>query len=86
MPKCEEPPAVGLGKPLTVLHSYIDAVVHTVEVSAAGLLCTRATRKCGVKDPGEFFYNDRAFGKRPCLQIRIDVTRDDIRGNSRVHC
>src|SRR5580704_8475096 len=73
MPKSEEPPVVRLSETLAVFHCDVDAVVFAVEISPSGWFSTGTVRKRGIKDPSEFFYNDRPFGKGARLQVRIDV-------------
>src|ERR1700739_2967943 len=78
MPKSEEAPAVCLCKALTVFHRHVDAVVRAVEIPASRRFLTRAVGKSRVKNPGQFFYDDRSFWKLACLQIGINVFLLDV--------
>src|SRR6266436_8433794 len=78
MAEGEEAPAIRLGKALTVFHSHVDAVVLAVKVPASGRFLTRAGWKSRVKNPGQFFYDDRSFWKLTCLQIGINVFLLDV--------
>src|SRR5258708_3904961 len=73
MPESVVTPAVGLGIPLTVFHRKVDAVELAIEIPASRWFRTRAVWKSRIKDPSQFFYNDRSFGKGTCLQICVDV-------------
>src|SRR5919197_1156642 len=74
MPEIEKPPAVGLGKALTVFHCDVHAVVLTVEIPVPRWFRPRPVWKSRIKDPSQFFYDDRSFWKLAGLQIRIDVS------------
>src|SRR5580700_5164546 len=78
MAEGEEAPAIGIGKALTVFHRHVDAVVCAVEIPASGWFLTRAVWKSRVKNPGQFFYDDRSFRKLACLQISINVFLLDV--------
>src|SRR4051812_15614074 len=73
MPECEEAPSIGLRKALTVFYCYVDAVVLAVEIPASGRFRPRPVWKSRIKDPGQFFDDDRSFWKLAGLEIRIDV-------------
>src|SRR5712664_878447 len=78
MPKSEEAPVVSLCKTLTVFYRHVDAVVRAIEVPASRRFLTRAVWERRVKNPGQFFYNDRSFWKLACLQIGINVFLLDV--------
>src|ERR1700720_3061139 len=78
MPEGEEAPAVGLSKALAVFDSRVDAVVGAVEEPASRWFCTRAVRESRTQKASQFFDDNRSFGKRTRLQVRIDVFRLDV--------
>src|SRR5215469_4690060 len=78
MAEREETPAIGLGKALTVFYGQVDAVVRAVEESAPGWFLAGAVWESRIKDPREFFYDDRSFRKLTCLQIHINVFLLDV--------
>src|SRR4029450_12145760 len=73
MPKRKKAPVVGFGEALTVFDRYIDPVETAGEIPTPGGFCARAVWKSGVKNPVEFFYNDRSLWKVACFQIGINV-------------
>src|SRR6266446_7230801 len=73
MPKIEKPPAVGLGKPLTVFDRYVETVELAVEIPSAGRFRPRAVRKRWIKNACQFFDDDGSFGKGTGLQIHIHI-------------
>src|SRR5579864_2365059 len=78
MSKGEETPAVSLCEALAVFYGHVDAVVRAVEISTSGWFLTRAVWKSRVKNPGQFFYDDRSFWKLARLQIGINVFLLDV--------
>src|SRR5438045_4614571 len=78
MPKGEETPAVRLCEALAILYGHVNAVVRTVKIPASGGFLTRAVWELWVKNPSQFFYDDRSFRKVACFQICIDVFLLDI--------
>jgi hypothetical protein len=78
MPIGEETPAVCLCEALAVFYGHVDAVVSTVKIPASGGFLTRAVWELWVKNPGQFFYDDRSFWKIACFQICINVFLLDI--------
>ena len=73
MPESEESPAIRLSEPLAIFHRKVNPVVFAVEKASTGWFFPRAVRKSGVKNPSQFFYDDRSFGKGTRLQIRIYI-------------
>src|SRR5262249_49623661 len=73
MPEVEVAPAVGLGKPLGVFHTCINAIKLAVEITASGGFISRSVRECRIKNTRQFFDNYGSFRKRPGLQIRIHI-------------
>src|SRR5258708_7376451 len=73
MPEIKEPPAVGLRKPLTVFHRYVETVELAVEISPAGRFRPRAVRKPRIKNACQLLDDDGSFGKRTRRQIHIQI-------------
>jgi hypothetical protein len=78
MPIGKETPAVRVCEALAVFYGHVDAVVRTIEIPASGGFLTGPVWKSRVKNPDQFFYDDRSFRKIACLQIYIDVFLFDI--------
>src|SRR5262252_5943777 len=68
-----EPPAIGLGESLAVLHRHVDSIELAVEEPASGWLLARTVWKRRVEDACELFHENGSFGKRSGFQIRVDV-------------
>src|SRR6266851_2296337 len=78
MPKIEKPPAVGLGKPLTVFDRYVETVELAVEIPSAGRFRPRAVRKRWIKNACQFFDDDGSFGEGTGLEVHVQVFLFDI--------
>jgi len=73
MPEIKEPPAVGLRKPLTVFHRYVETVELTVEIPPPGGFGPGAVRKRWIKYACQLLDDDGSLRKRTCLQIHIQI-------------
>src|SRR5262245_27051717 len=69
----EEPPAVGLGESLAVLHGHVDPVELAVEEPASGWFLTRTVWKDWIEHARQLFHDDRSLGELSGFQIRVDV-------------
>src|SRR5215813_11931167 len=78
MAESEEPPTIGFCKPLAVFHSYVDAVVLTIEIPASGWFSSRAVWKGWIENPGQFFHKHCSFGKGARLQVGINILLLDV--------
>src|SRR5712691_12847560 len=78
MAESEKAPAIGLREPLAVFYSRVDAVVGAVEEPASRWFCTRTVGESRTQKAIQFLDDNRSFGKRTRLQVRIDVFRLDV--------
>src|SRR6266404_8160012 len=68
MPESEETPLVGLSKPLTVFHCYIDSVVLAIEKPASGWFRARPVWKCRFRTRVNSFTKTVPSGKEPVFR------------------
>src|SRR5882724_3130696 len=78
VPEREEAPAIAVWEPLAVFDSRVDAVVSAIEEPASRWFWARAVGESRIQNASQFFDDDRSFGKRTRLQVRVDVFRFDV--------
>src|SRR5262249_16488487 len=78
MAEVEEAPAVGIGKPLTVFHRYVEPVVFAIEIATSRWFLARAVRESRIKNASQLLDEHSSFRKRARRQIGINIFLLDV--------